>query len=112
MNTLERKAASLRGSREAKARRYAERFVPRPLTVGDAVRTLPTVRPKGYANRRGFVASLNRRDGELGVTFAENYTPDCRAEAWFVPGELEKVPHTPQNRPGDAHVPSEPIGAP
>jgi hypothetical protein len=70
------------------------------LKVGDKVLTLPTVRPKKWAGRPGTVAVLNRRNKEIGVSFAT--TPRNEAEAWFVAAELTIVEggHSPQDRSG------------
>ena len=85
--------------------------IPVFLKVGTPILTLPTVRPKQWAKRPGFVAVLNRRAGEVGVTFADSYTADLRANAWFRPEELMKVPETVQDRPGGARRPGRSVGA-
>jgi hypothetical protein len=81
--------------------------------VGDRVRTFPTVNPKQWAGRCGFVASLNRRDGgELGVSFVAVHDRE-QAGAWFVPGELVSVDaaHSPQDRPGRVLSPKQSTGS-
>ena len=71
------------------------------MTVGDNVRTLPSVKPRHWADRAGFVASLNRVDGEVGVSFVKVHDRE-KAEAWFLPGELTRLEaaHNPVDRPG------------
>jgi hypothetical protein len=82
-----------------------------PLKVGDRVLTLPTVRPRKWADRSGTIAVLNRRDREVGVSFAA--VPRNEAEAWFLRTELTLVKggHGLQDRPGGSRRPERSVGA-
>jgi hypothetical protein len=42
---------------------------------------------KTYTGRRGKVASINHRDGEIGVSWQLNH-PRPESDAWFLPEEL------------------------
>src|SRR5262245_910031 len=46
-----------------------------------------------YRGRTGWVASVNRRDGEVGVSWSrQEDIARMSAEAWFVPHELTVIP--------------------
>jgi hypothetical protein len=74
--------------------------------VGDRVETATWVKPAQFARRLGWAVGINRRDGEIGVSFIPHPRLDGRTEidAWFVAAELEikKAPQTLSDGPGAA----------